>query len=41
MLEREVECLKIELDKSKRDNRDADERYKDALHHWQTKVCCI
>ncbi|XP_046815963.1 hamartin [Vespa crabro] len=37
MLEREVECLKIELDKSKRDNRDADERYKDVLHHWQTK----
>ncbi|XP_043492951.1 hamartin isoform X2 [Polistes fuscatus] len=37
MLEREVENLKIELDKSKRDNREADERYKDVLHHWQTK----
>lgn len=39
MLEREVECLKVELEKSKRDTHEAEERHREALHHLQIK--CI
>ncbi|XP_063984171.1 hamartin [Diachasmimorpha longicaudata] len=37
MAESEIEGLKNEIDRSKKDNRNAEERYADALHHWQSK----
>lgn len=37
-MEKEVEGLKAELETNKRDALKAEERYKEALYHWQTKV---
>lgn len=39
MAESDIEGLKTEIDRSKKDSRAAEERYADALHHWQSKVC--
>lgn len=38
-MEKEVESLKAELERNKREACQAEDQYKDALHHWQTKVC--
>ncbi|KAG7189794.1 hypothetical protein KM043_017455 [Ampulex compressa] len=37
MVEKEVEGLKSELERSKKENRQAQEQYKEGLHHWQSK----
>lgn len=37
-MEKEVESLKAELERNKRETCQAEDQYKDALHHWQTKV---
>nr|XP_033340939.1 hamartin [Megalopta genalis] len=37
LMEKEVEGLKVELESNKREALQAEERYKEALHHWQTK----
>lgn len=37
-MEKEVESLKAELERNKREACQAEDQYKDALHHWQTKV---
>lgn len=39
MLEREVEGLKAQLEHKKKEAHQAEEQYKEAMHHWQTKVC--
>lgn len=38
MIEREVEELKAQLDHNKREAHQAEEQYKETVHHWQTKV---
>lgn len=38
MMEKEVEGLKAELERTKREASQAGEQYKEALHHWQTRV---
>ncbi|XP_068982212.1 hamartin isoform X4 [Bombus flavifrons] len=37
IMEKEVESLKAELERNKREACQAEDQYKDALHHWQTK----
>ncbi|CAK9803346.1 TSC1 [Anthophora plagiata] len=37
IMEKEVEGLKAELERNKKDTCQAEEKYKEALHHWQTK----
>ncbi|XP_039310826.1 hamartin isoform X2 [Solenopsis invicta] len=37
MIEREVEELKAQLDHNKREAHQAEEQYKETVHHWQTK----
>lgn len=37
-MEKEVESLKIELERNKKEACQTEDQYKDALHHWQTKV---
>ncbi|XP_033352839.1 hamartin isoform X5 [Bombus vosnesenskii] len=37
IMEKEVESLKTELERNKREACQAEDQYKDALHHWQTK----
>lgn len=37
-MEKEVENLKIELDRNKKEACQTEDQYKDALLHWQTKV---
>ncbi|XP_053994327.1 hamartin [Hylaeus volcanicus] len=37
MMEKEVEALKAELERNKREACQAEQQYKEALHHWQTK----
>ncbi|XP_076285859.1 tuberous sclerosis 1 protein hamartin isoform X2 [Lasioglossum baleicum] len=37
LMEKEVEGLKGELESNKQEALQAEERYKEALHHWQTK----
>ncbi|KAL6263512.1 hypothetical protein P5V15_006302 [Pogonomyrmex californicus] len=37
MIEREVEELKAQLEHNKREAHQAEEQYKEAMHHWQTK----
>lgn len=39
MLEREVEALKTQLEHNKKEAHQAEEQYKETMHHWQTKVC--
>lgn len=39
MIEREVEELKVQLEHNKKEAHQAEEQYKEAMHHWQTK--CI
>lgn len=39
IMEKEVESLKIELERNKKEACQTEDQYKDALHHWQTK--CI
>ncbi|XP_011686889.1 PREDICTED: hamartin [Wasmannia auropunctata] len=39
MIEREVDELKAQLEHNKREAHQADEQYKETVHHWQTK--CI
>lgn len=39
MVEREVEELKAQLERNKKEAHQAEEQYKEATHHWQTKVC--
>lgn len=38
MIEREMEELKAQLEHNKREAQQAEEQYKEAVHHWQTKV---
>jgi len=38
IIEREVEELKTQLEHNKREAHQAEEQYKEAMHHWQTKV---
>lgn len=38
MIEREVEELKAQLEHNKKEAHQAEEQYKEAMHHWQTKV---
>lgn len=38
MIEREVEELKAQLEHNKKEAHQAEEKYKEAVHHWQTKV---
>lgn len=38
MVEREVEELKAQLERNKKEAHQAEEQYKEATHHWQTKV---
>ncbi|KAK9300882.1 hypothetical protein QLX08_006587 [Tetragonisca angustula] len=37
IMEKEVESLKTELERKKKETCQAEDKYKDALHHWQTK----
>ncbi|XP_070168079.1 hamartin isoform X1 [Polyergus mexicanus] len=39
MVEREVEVLKAQLEHNKKEAHQAEEQYKETMHHWQTK--CI
>ncbi|XP_011259804.2 hamartin [Camponotus floridanus] len=39
MMEREVEALKTQLEHNKKEALQAEEQYKETMHHWQTK--CI
>ncbi|KAL6435574.1 hypothetical protein ACFW04_005493 [Cataglyphis niger] len=39
MVEREVETLKTQLEYNKKEAHQAEEQYKETIHHWQTK--CI
>lgn len=38
MVEREVEELKAQLERNKKEAHQAEEQYKEAMNHWQTKV---
>lgn len=38
MVEREVEALKAQLEHNKKEAHQAEEQYKETMHHWQTKV---
>lgn len=38
MIEREVEELKTQLEYNKKEAHQAEEQYKEAMHHWQAKV---
>ncbi|XP_029163759.1 hamartin [Nylanderia fulva] len=37
MVEREVEALKAQLEHNKKEAHQAEEQYKETVHHWQTK----
>ncbi|XP_011861263.1 PREDICTED: hamartin isoform X2 [Vollenhovia emeryi] len=37
MIEKEVDELKTQLERNKRETQQAEEQYKEAMHHWQTK----
>ncbi|KZC04801.1 PREDICTED: hamartin [Dufourea novaeangliae] len=37
LMEKEVEALKTELERNRKEALQAEERYKEAMHHWQTK----
>lgn len=37
-MEREVEALKAQLEHNKKEALQAEEQYKETMHHWQTKV---
>lgn len=41
MMEKEVEGLKVELERNKREACQTEDQSKDALHHWQTKVMSL
>lgn len=41
MIEREVEELKKQLELNKREAHQAEEQYKETMHHWQTKVSSL
>lgn len=40
-MEKEVEGLKTELERNKRETCQAEDQYKEALLHWQAKVTSI
>jgi len=38
MIEKEAEELKAQLEHNKKEAHEAEEQYKEAMHHWQAKV---
>lgn len=38
MMEKEVEALKAELERNRKEACQAEQQYTETLHHWQTKV---
>lgn len=38
MIEREVEELKVQLERNKMEAHTMEEQHKEAIHHWQIKV---
>jgi len=38
MIEKEAEELKVQLEHNKKEAHEAEEQYKEAMHHWQAKV---